>query len=453
MGTGNALLFSVDPQEDTLFRRVTPLAEQVEYLQDRWHELRDAISPTLSARFSVPTSTWIQGSYKYQTLLRPFAKEEFDLDLGFYFEWTGLQKYTAKQIKAGVQSRLAELVSALRDARSLTTPPKERCCRLNYENQFHIDVPVYHLDPPADVRELAREKGTWERSDPKALYKWFRDRIVRTDRAQVRRLICYLKAWARLQLSGDARPSSILLTVLVLDAVYAASFRTDLDDDDALLNALIAVGDRLKQQRVVPNPVNRAEDLNRLSEGGLSTFLNQLDTAIVFVRAATSAADVLTSARHLEWLFAYMVPFPDTIRNPRLREAARATSAVEPEVAVRQTSNDHLMRSERNEAPAVRKNYALDFQVVNATAFPAGSHYSWVVRNAGADAEVVNDLGHSQQGVNKTAVREHAKYNGRQYMDLTIRHNGSVVGFRRIPVDISGDALASPYKKVRYGPR
>jgi Adenylyl/Guanylyl and SMODS C-terminal sensor domain len=453
MGAAASLLSSPTQGADSVFQRITPSSEQVDYLQDKWHELRDFISPPLGTLFALPTSTWIQGSYKYQTLLRPFADEEFDLDMGFYFGWSGGDPYRPVRLKDAVQSQLTLLVSRIPEAKSVFVPPKKRCCRVHYEKQFHIDVPVYHLNQTSDSRRLACQNDVWETSDPKTLYQWFRARIVNTDRQQVRRLICYLKAWARLRLSGDARPSSILLTVLVVESAYLSTFRTDMDDDEALAEVLAIIKNRLDASSVVENPVNRAENLNRLSPDGLRSFLSQLESARVFARAAVTAPNLLIAAQHLEWLFSYMVPFPDTVDDRVLREASRRLATVEPDVQIRVTSNDHLVGVERNQVPNARKRCTLTFQVVNSTAFPPGSLYTWTVRNRGSEAEGVNQLGHIQSGLNRTSVRESTLYNGRQSMDLTIRDpNGRLVGFRRIPVNISGDALVSPYRRV-YGRR
>lgn len=73
--------------EQTLYARVTPSAEQREFLQQQWNALADHLRAQL-ARHGYPISTWLQGSYKYGTLIKPVRLgEEYDVDLGLYFEW------------------------------------------------------------------------------------------------------------------------------------------------------------------------------------------------------------------------------------------------------------------------------------------------------------------------------------------------------------------------------
>src|SRR6185369_16295984 len=115
--------------------------------------------------------------------------------------------------RALVQDSLRACARVQRDDVNEVCAPKERCCRIRYKNSFHIDVPVYHLNPARDTRALATEHG-WEGSDPKALFTWFQDQYDDATRAKVRRQVKYVKAWAALKY-GDDRPSSILLTVLV----------------------------------------------------------------------------------------------------------------------------------------------------------------------------------------------------------------------------------------------
>ncbi|MFX8731542.1 hypothetical protein ABTM48_20230, partial [Acinetobacter baumannii] len=61
----------------------------------------------------------------------------------------------------------------------------------------------------------------------------------------------------------------------------------------------------------------------------------------------------------------------------------------------------------------------------------------WVVRNEGDEANFNNDLGH--MGAEGTEAEEHSAYRGTHFMDVTaVSAIGVVLGFRRIPVQISG---------------
>ena len=188
--------------EHSLIKRITPTSDQRDFLQQHWNALADHLKETLSLRHGFKISTWLQGSYKYATLIRPLhLGEEYDVDVGIYFEWSDISEGeggepSAKQLREWVQAELLEYARSCEDLREVAVPPKERCSRASYQHQFHIDTPVYHLDPTEDDRRLACFSGAWEASDPKAIYKWFRSAVVGDDRDQLRRLVRYLKAWA-----------------------------------------------------------------------------------------------------------------------------------------------------------------------------------------------------------------------------------------------------------------
>ena len=257
--------------DQTLIGRVTPTLEQRDFLRQQWNDLADHLKQAL-AKHGYIISTWLQGSYKYATLIKPVhAGEEYDVDVGLYFQWDDDQdaEPTPKQLRDWVQAELLEYEAACEELEHVEVPPKERCSRASYIQQFHIDTPVYHLNTDSDVRRLACLSGKWEHSDPKKLYKWFKEAVSGEDRDQLRRLVRYLKAWAAVSFDDvpDSRPTSIFLTVVTTDAYQDLWMQRvfGLDDDDALLAVIKKLHDRLFDDRKVENPVDKNEDLNRMS--------------------------------------------------------------------------------------------------------------------------------------------------------------------------------------------
>ncbi len=89
--------------DQTLIGRVTPTTEQREFLQQQWNDLADHLKQAL-AKHGYTISTWLQGSYKYATLIKPVhLGEEYDVDVGLYFEWNDDQdaEPTPKQLRTG----------------------------------------------------------------------------------------------------------------------------------------------------------------------------------------------------------------------------------------------------------------------------------------------------------------------------------------------------------------
>ena len=247
-----ARLFFKQNSDRTLHARVTPSSEQVQTQQARWNDLADFLKARLKDDTGYAISTWLQGSYKFATQIRPSQTgREFDIDLGLYFEWSGEDdagEYDPSGFKKFVQNALEDYAADKdNDARDLDDP-KERCGRVHFEPDFHIDVPCYHLDRDDDRRALATETNGWEESDPKAIYKWFRDLDEDAVRTLIRRLVRYLKMWAALKIDDEQdRPSSIMLTVLAGEE-FGKIDRAACDGDDELLETLITlIADRFEE--------------------------------------------------------------------------------------------------------------------------------------------------------------------------------------------------------------
>lgn len=436
-----------------LFERISPTSDQREYLQVQHNALGEILKTRLTVASALSTETWIQGSYKYGTLLRPFEGEEFDLDLGFYFVWSGQARVDVSPVslRSAVQAELELHASREAEILSVDRPPKMRCCRVSYKQQFHIDVPVYHLDRPLDYRELATGKNEWEHSDPKLLYKWLRDRILPQDYFQLRRIICYLKAWSRLTVAPAARPASILLTVLAVEAYFALARELPTRDDAALVSVVQRIAFRLRRSSVVRNPANNSENINRLGTEGLVAFLRNLDDFAIIGNSALSAPTQFSAGTQWSRIFRYMMPLPAATDDLLLREAAsasRGSLVVQPTVDI--TIRDQRGRPYgpfRDRLPGFVPKYStIRFRVANDREFPADATYTWTVRNQDAEAADVNDLGHDRAAIGAIVNEESTLYNGTHYMDLKVSaHDGRPIAFRRIPVEVRGTPLQKRY--------
>ena len=72
-----------DAEKQTLHKRVTPNDSQFDEQQVRWNALADFMVDDLKERSGYAIRTWLQGSYKFATQVRPVRmNEEFDIDLG-----------------------------------------------------------------------------------------------------------------------------------------------------------------------------------------------------------------------------------------------------------------------------------------------------------------------------------------------------------------------------------
>lgn len=446
--------------EQTFYGRVTPSPEQREFLQQQWNALADHLRAGL-AQHGYSVRTWLQGSYKYGTLIKPVRLgEEYDVDLGLYFEWEteqGQIEPAPVQLREWVQRELLLYKAQQPQLKEVSQPPKERCSRAIYAQQFHIDTPTYHLDPDTDRRRLATLSGQWEDSDPKALYKWFKEVVTESDRDQLRRLIRYLKGWAAIAFDGAeaARPSSILLTVVVSQifrSMWLERFG-GMDDDDALAAIIKAMHAQFSKSREVWNPIDQKESLNRIPREAWPAFMTRLTSLNDCADNAQAAEDEFAAVLAWSEAFGFLMPFPET-DEIEITEAASSTAVMQvPDVQIEvgeEWEFKHAIATYRNEVPSVVKGRFLRFTIVNPQIVPAMAQVEWTVRNDGAEAAALGDLGHTRGGIGMHRVEERTAYAGKQYIDMVIRCNGSVYAARRIAVHIEDAKEAA---KPRATPR
>ena len=436
------LFYSSDPEQQTLHRRITPTAEQRVQQQERWSDGRDYLIGDLSQQTGLVMASWLQGSYKYGTQVRPVKGGEFDIDLGIYFTWPGEPEegsYTPQQLRGLVQESLKKYaVDAEDDVREVVEPPKERCLRIRFTGDFHIDVPSYHLDAEANQRNLATETHGWENSDPKALYAWFRGLFDEDDSTQVRRLIRYLKIWSALNL--ETPPASILLTVLAVDAYRTLPTNQTESDDLALRHLCESIATRLLGDVVVPNPAQPDEDLNRLSTAELAHFVQALSYFEGLAASALDAATEAEAAHHWAMAFQYFFPAPRDAQTVPSSQAL-VPVAFDPQVVVRAVpkSGGHTFQGINRIGP-IPKNCSITFTLQNADQLSTGARVHWIVRNEGSEAEMTNDLGH--MAGDGAIATENSAYRGTHFMDVAITSAlGVMLGYRRIPVQIQGISM------------
>lgn len=436
------------PGDQTLIGRVSPTTQQREFLQASWNDLAEHLKVSLKAKHGYPISTWLQGSYKYGTLIKPIHPgEEYDVDVGVYFEWGKGEDIepTADQLRRWVQLELVEYQDQCADVRSVAEPPKERCSRASYEHQFHIDTPVYHLNSDTDKRRLACLTKGWETSDPKAFYKWFRDALTGDEREQVRRLIRYLKAWIALSFDDipDSRPTSIFLTVLATEAYrrIGLALLFGMADDDALISVIKTIHDRLNRDRRVQNPATKGdEDLNRMSEEAWAAFLPRLDALLDIAQRADEADNEAAAALIWTEAFSFLMPLPDAdeveLVDEQTSRALMQLPDIDISVYTGTGANRRFVANHRNQVAGVAKGCTLVFTIANPHIIPQFATVEWTVRNKGLEADASSDLGHRRMGMRLLQAEERTRYLGTHHMDCIVRVNGQVYAARRVPVTI-----------------
>jgi len=448
MAIAGNLFHSTSTAAETLHRRITPTDKQFEDQKNRWNDLGEFLRGKLKEATGYPIATWLQGSYKFDTQIRPWnIGAEFDIDLGLYFQWAGEVEegnFEPEELKAIVQAALESYQADADNDATGVTEPKERCCRIRFAPDFHIDTPCYHLDPQQDARSLATESKGWEVSDPKAIYEWFKgkqpDALLR---AKLRRTVRYLKMWSSLKIKEADRPSSILLTVLAAEAFDQIDLGQHVDDEDILEAVSGVIAARISGSYVVWNPVNEDEDLNRLSHEQTEAFeaeIKGLEAIAVRARVAgrrAVAAEIWAEA------FDQFFPMPEDNGEDEqtlVKGTAIALYGFDPrvEIVAVPRSNKNLSWGGTNQIKSLPKDCDISFRLANAYQLPPGATIKWTVRNKGDEAADKNDLGHVAG--NTDTVERHTEYNGDHAMDVSVFLGSQLIGRRRIAVTVNGPA-------------
>jgi hypothetical protein len=193
-----------------------------------------------------------QGSYPMHTIITP-EDGDYDLDDGVYLQGLGTDP---KQWPAAatVHKWIIDAVSGY-----TKEPPidKNRCVRVRYAADYHIDLPIYAMD--AAGKPLIFDKSADEPyvSDPRAFTEWFQEHVNRQG-AQLRRIVRYMKAWRdHHQSTGVAAASGLAFTILVTEIFVAREDR----DDIALAETVKGIYTHMELNGTIRKPTFPYEDL------------------------------------------------------------------------------------------------------------------------------------------------------------------------------------------------
>lgn len=215
-------------------------------------------------------SFWIQGSYKMSTMIRT-KDDTCDCDEGVYFNrrpgvtGTTLQKWVKEAVE-GVSG----------------TPPehREKCIRVVYKSDYHIDLPVYYQIDNQHPN-LAVKNKDFEKSDSQEFVEWFRRR--KDTGGQLLRIIRYLKAWC--DHKRNSMPSGLVMTVLAQKNIHYSS-----SDDQCLLATLRNIQRDLQRNWQCKMPTTPQDDLladyddnrKKIFFNNIASFISDAETALSY---------------------------------------------------------------------------------------------------------------------------------------------------------------------------
>ena len=110
------------------------------------------------------------GSVRTLTTVKPIGKDEFDLDIAIHLKSD--TPHTPQRIYDELKRRMKEYASN----HGLKFEAKNRCVRLNYAGDFHMDILPGVQENAFDENKLKvpdRELGNWVSSNPRGYADWF----------------------------------------------------------------------------------------------------------------------------------------------------------------------------------------------------------------------------------------------------------------------------------------
>lgn len=228
-----------------------------------------------------------QGSFLLGTVVRPAGADEYDLDSVCRRD-LAKESTTQAELKGDVGGALGAYVGACAADPDgpIDIDERKRCWTLQYPHRFHLDVLPAIANPekpPTGILITDRDLRAWQRSDPLAYERWFKERMATELIAKRRRLaeaervppaaIPDTRIKTTLQLvvqvlkvhrneffaeDLEARPTSILVTTLA-----AHAYRGERNLYEAVIECVEGMpryvqrdGDRW----LVPNPVEGREN-------------------------------------------------------------------------------------------------------------------------------------------------------------------------------------------------
>lgn len=291
--------------------RIEPSQNQRDYLVACKNEVREYLRETIKQAtvtvLGMPKAITprfrTQGSWSYRTCIQPAfpSVQEMDWDFGVYlpvtvWEENGPPRQMAQAYFTLVERLLARLCQ---DRNWKLVAGKETCIRIQVAPWAHIDIPLYAapeeefdkiyekvalaksiaLDSArlaetaefAEIYESAQEwtdldqivmatrKGEWKASDPEAVTRWFRDRLLENG-DQLRRVCRYLKAW-RDHNWQEGGPTSVSIMIAISNEFESQNGRDDLALEMAATNLAAALSEDLYE----PAIDGGIEDFNRLN--------------------------------------------------------------------------------------------------------------------------------------------------------------------------------------------
>lgn len=386
-----------------------------------------------------------QGSWAHGTIIRPVDdNDEFDAD--FLLQLTPDHDWNADP-----RRYLLELRAAFKRHSTYASmvQKKNRCCRIDYANDCHVDVVPYLVLPDGRQVIINYAENKFEDTNPAGFTAWMKekDELASRNLRKVIRLVKYLR-----DLKNTFDCPSVILTTLLGGAVQAFDATGRYADvANAFVNLLTDLEAWLDQHPVMPqleDPSCPDTSFNhRWTEAKYQTFKACIARYAAWARAAIGEEDDDLALAAWQELFGEGFKKPSAVttllssvaksstRVPATRApneqfieerglvlAGGYTARIDARLTPQNGFRDGNLRS----LGPLPKNRTIRFRVT--TDAPAPYQVMWKVRNRGDEATRVGDLrGELIPDDGRQQRTETTMYSGRHYVEVYVVKDGRVV--------------------------
>jgi hypothetical protein len=225
-----------------------------------------------------------QGSMKIGTTVKPFGRDEYDLDFVCEFRLPVNKLQSPLQLLKLLETRLRE-----HELYRSIFEMKNRCVRLNYANEFHMDILPACPDPNVGGSCLFvpdRKSLTWKHSNPKGYADWFESRCelalklliesrrlmakaepippqeAAEEKAILKRVVQLLKRWRDIRYQKEPKLAPISMVLTTMAARAYGGEHTVTEAMTSVLNNFVSLIASSQPRAFVLNPANPKEDLS-----------------------------------------------------------------------------------------------------------------------------------------------------------------------------------------------
>lgn len=412
-------------------------------------------SPTLEGRV---LDTVPQGSWPHRTIIRPPTGLEFDADFLVQIDentaWNDDPRKYTNAIWAALSGH---------STYGPMTTEKDRCLRVTYANDCHIDVVTYVTLKSGREVIVNRAANKFEDTNPIGFTQWIQDKDALTN-GNLRKVIRLLKYLRDHQ--AVFKLKSVLLTTLVGNVVEqwrAADPDYYKDVPTTLLNVLQDL-DQWSQVRWTKPPITDPSCPSttfdhRWTDTQYATFRSRIHDLASKIRAAYEADTVAGSID--KWTDIFGPSFPNSVTQASASTASAGRQTVRSRAPREQFIDEmfpideqysihltcevspprNLNRAARRRALRARggrvpKQRDLTFRLVS-TNTPGPYTVYWKVRNHGLEAQLKGQLrGEITRDDGAHLKRESTLYTGHHYVECYVVKDGVCVARAHEPVVI-----------------